>query len=241
MNEGVKNWSVDSSEEDEEGEEVVKLAEEDISESIKLCANSLIGRIFADRAFSVGTMESAMKAIWLKPVGFRVAELKVGRKLAGRIGGVMEVDLFEVQGKDNRIMKARIEMKASKKVRDTLRLENPNRNQIEVGLRYERIGVVYLYCATIGHDSRNCQILLEDSQQNKVRQEVIGDWVKADQVGKRLYNERFNQAGKDSSRSQTFSQPEKKPVPEWLTKGFDKLNLKEKIGRDEGEKKKQTT
>ncbi|MED6124091.1 hypothetical protein PIB30_055850 [Stylosanthes scabra] len=63
MERGRSDWPPDESGASIDGEEVVELAEEDISKSFRVCAKSLIGRIFADRIFSVGTMENAMEAI----------------------------------------------------------------------------------------------------------------------------------------------------------------------------------
>ncbi|XP_016206480.1 uncharacterized protein LOC107646844 [Arachis ipaensis] len=55
---------------------VVFLGEEDIVEGVQACANSLTGRIFANRQFTMGTMENALTAIWGKPKGIRVTEIK---------------------------------------------------------------------------------------------------------------------------------------------------------------------
>ncbi|MED6180932.1 hypothetical protein PIB30_014714, partial [Stylosanthes scabra] len=52
MNEGETTRSPDRPGDLDVGKEVVVLAEEDISESFRLCAKILIGRIFADRLFS---------------------------------------------------------------------------------------------------------------------------------------------------------------------------------------------
>ncbi|MED6208567.1 hypothetical protein PIB30_046443 [Stylosanthes scabra] len=170
-----EGWPLDRSEDSDDGGEDVILVEDDISKSFRVCAKSLIGRIFADRIFSIGTMESAMGAIWSKPGGFRVADLEIGRKLARRIGEVMEVDLFEVKGKESRILKVKIDLNGLKRVKDSLKLSGPNLGQMEIGLRYERLGIICLYCAGLGHISRNCQTLLEDCQQNRVRQEALGE------------------------------------------------------------------
>ncbi|MED6186428.1 hypothetical protein PIB30_066628 [Stylosanthes scabra] len=242
------------------GEEVVLLEEEDISAGFRLCEKSLLGRIFADRSFSVGTMESAMGAIWFRPVGLRVADLEkwkdgvsyddeylrcfplwvqfwglpeqfkileIGLKLARRIGETIEVDLFEVKGRENQIVKARVNLNGLNKIRDSLRLAGPNLDQVEVGLRYERVGIVCLYCAELGHTSQNCQTLLEDSQQNRVRQEALGEWIKADQVGRRVSSDEFKNYERNASGRKNPGQPEKKPPPDWLADSLSKLNLKE--------------
>ncbi|MED6182978.1 hypothetical protein PIB30_033692 [Stylosanthes scabra] len=260
MNEGRTDRPPDSPGDADHGEEVVILGEEDISESFKLCSKSLIERIIADWLFSVGTMKNALNAIWSKPSGFRVADLgknlfhffferetdanpivngspwlfkEVGRKLAQRVREVREVDLFEVKGKENRIVKARVEMNRGKKIRDSLRITGPSLDQFEVGVRYERLGVVCLYCAGLGHISRNCQVLLDDTYQDRVRQEMLGDWVKADQVGRRIFRDDFKDSTKNSKGKDNAAQPGKKPPLDWLTEGMSKMSLKE-TGKTEG-------
>ncbi|XP_072066652.1 uncharacterized protein At4g02000-like [Arachis hypogaea] len=56
----------------EEEEVVVGFEDKDIAEGLQKCSQSLVGRILADRAFSVGTMESALFSIWGQPAGFKV-------------------------------------------------------------------------------------------------------------------------------------------------------------------------
>ncbi|MED6147115.1 hypothetical protein PIB30_040967 [Stylosanthes scabra] len=165
-------------------------------------------------------------AIRSKPFGLRVAEV-VGRKLASKIGEVLEIDMFEVKGRENRIVKARVELNGSGRIKDSLKLSGPYLDKLEIGVRYERIGVVCLYCAELGHGSRNCPTLLEDSQHNRIKQEKLGEWVKADQVGKRLHSEVFKNSKDLPKRDGHFPQPGKKPQPDWLADSLSKLNLKE--------------
>ncbi|XP_016177993.1 uncharacterized protein LOC107620329 [Arachis ipaensis] len=56
------------------GRNVILLEEADISEGIKACSNSLFGRLFASKTFSVRTMENALKALWKNPEGFSVSD-----------------------------------------------------------------------------------------------------------------------------------------------------------------------
>ncbi|XP_057755294.1 uncharacterized protein LOC130974423 [Arachis stenosperma] len=56
------------------GRNVILLEEADISEGINACSNSLYGRLFASKTFSIGTMENALKAIWENPKGFSVSD-----------------------------------------------------------------------------------------------------------------------------------------------------------------------
>ncbi|XP_052108306.1 uncharacterized protein LOC107458457 isoform X1 [Arachis duranensis] len=57
---------------DYDNEEIISIAEEDISGGVNICFKSLIGRVFAARSFSVSTMKNAFKAIWNRSKGFQV-------------------------------------------------------------------------------------------------------------------------------------------------------------------------
>ena len=59
---------------DEEDDDILFFEEDDIREGIEVCSKSLLGRLLADRAFSIGTMEAALGAIWGHPEGFRVVD-----------------------------------------------------------------------------------------------------------------------------------------------------------------------
>ncbi|MED6119370.1 hypothetical protein PIB30_011173 [Stylosanthes scabra] len=181
MSEQHTNRPPDPSKVQREEEEVVLLEEEDISAGFRSCEKSLIGRIFADRLFFVGTMEIARS----RPAGFKVADLEhfktleVARKLAKRIGVILN---------------------GLKKIRDSLKIGGPSLEQVEVGQRYERMGV---------------------------KQEALGEWIKADQVGRRIFSEEFKSSGRDANGKENPDQPEKKPLPDWLADSVSNLNLKD--------------
>ncbi|XP_057734763.1 uncharacterized protein LOC130950262 [Arachis stenosperma] len=60
---------------DEETGNLIQLEEEDIRGGVSSWINSLIGKLFADKQFSVGTMEGALKAIWGRLEGLRVTDI----------------------------------------------------------------------------------------------------------------------------------------------------------------------
>ena len=47
-------------------------------------------------------------------------------------------------------------------------------------------------CAHIGHEARSCEEYLGDTANEEVREEKIGAWAKANQVGKRVENSKEN-------------------------------------------------
>ncbi|MED6151159.1 hypothetical protein PIB30_079630, partial [Stylosanthes scabra] len=98
---------------------------------------------------------------------------------------------------------------------------------MEVSLRYERIGIFCTYCGHLGHDHKFCQILSNDTALNGVKDDRIGEWIRADQVGKRLDKNSETHAT-NSSASGNPPQPSKKPPLYWLIENFSGLNMQEK-------------
>ncbi|XP_072076658.1 uncharacterized protein [Arachis hypogaea] len=181
------------------GRNVILLEEANISKGINAYSNSLYGRLFASKTFSIGTMGNALKAIWGNPEGFSVSDkgdnsfqfffnkemdvlrvervwvqfwglpesfktLKVGRKLGENLGTVLEVGKFQMRGRETRIVKAKINIDAARQVRNQLIVVGPNKKEVEVALRYERLGKFCTYCAKLGHEVKNCHDLLKDTE-----------------------------------------------------------------------------
>ncbi|MED6173753.1 hypothetical protein PIB30_062635 [Stylosanthes scabra] len=192
----------DTNKEAIEEEEVILIAEEDVAEGLQTCHKSLMGRIFVDRSFSTGTMEGAMYAIWGKPEGFRVMEK--GNNLF-QFFFEKETDAMRIERGSPWLLKGYV-LHVRRWVEDVESKEMqissfplwaqlwglPEQYKtIEVGhkligLRYERIGIFCTYCAHIGHEARQCQLFLQDSAENNIKQDCIGEWVKAKQTGKRI-------------------------------------------------------
>ncbi|XP_025607643.1 uncharacterized protein [Arachis hypogaea] len=106
--------------------------------------------------------------------------LEAGRKLGKKLGELMEIGMYKVRGKESRILKAKIMLDGDKAVKDSLKVKGPNQRLVEVGLRYECIGIFCMYCAHLGHSARVCNVLLEDAACNKLNQDLVGEWLKAD-------------------------------------------------------------
>ncbi|XP_057746197.1 uncharacterized protein LOC130965454 [Arachis stenosperma] len=146
--------------------------------------------------------------------------LEVGRKLGGRLGQIEDVALFEVRGNDTRIVKAKVELNGDKRMRDTLKLLDPNQKMLEIGVRYERIGVFCTYCAKLRHESKNCQCFIDDSTQNNIKEDKVGEWLKADQVGRRLTEKRASFNPNQPRDGSIPAQPKKKSPPAWIFDSF---------------------
>ncbi|QHN87158.1 uncharacterized protein DS421_16g552600 [Arachis hypogaea] len=158
--------------------------------------------------------------LWGLPEQYKT--LEVVRKLGGRLGQIEDVALFEVRGKDTCIVKPKVELNNDKRVRDTLKLLDPNQKMLEIGVHYERIGVFCTYCAKLGHKSKNCQFFIDDSAQNNIKEDRVGEWLKADQVGRRLTEKRASFNPNQPRDGSIPAQPKKKSPPAWLFDSFSK-------------------
>ncbi|QHN82164.1 uncharacterized protein DS421_20g693330 [Arachis hypogaea] len=113
--------------------------------------------------------------------------MKVARKLEEKMGKVLEVRLFEMKGKkEAQILKAKVMLNDKRPVKDSLKVQEPNQTFMEVGLRYEMIRIFCTYCGHLGHDSKSCLIFLRDSSNNFVKEDKVSEWLKADQMGRRV-------------------------------------------------------
>ncbi|XP_016173639.1 uncharacterized protein LOC107616158 [Arachis ipaensis] len=266
----------DRTEEDNKkgGRNVILLEEADISEGINACSNSVYGRLFASKTFSVGTMGNALKAIWGNPEGFSVSDkgdnyfqfffnkevdvlrvergspwlfkdyvlhvkrwkedqnesfktLEVGRKLGERLSTVLEVGKFHMRDRETRIVKAKINIETTKKVRDQLIIAGPNKKEVEVALRYERLGKFCTYCAKLGHEMKNCHDLLKDTESDRVKEDDIDEWVKASQVGIRINSERERTFNNSAQNQNKATQRKKNPVLNCLLEEFAGMSMQE--------------
>ncbi|XP_057720425.1 uncharacterized protein LOC130934922 [Arachis stenosperma] len=162
--------------------------------------------------------------IWGLPEQFKTIE--VGRKLGMKIGSIGDVGLYEVRGKETRIIKANVEIEGDRRLRDSMKITGPNQKLIEVGLRYERLGTFCTYCALLGHDSKHCQQLVDDSASDGIREKAIGEWVKADQVGRRIESKSNSNSSYARAPGSSTPKPRKKPAPSWLLENFADFKYK---------------
>ena len=128
--------------------------------------------------------------LWGMPEHYKTVEL--GWKIREKIGGVDEVALFIVKGKESRIIKVKVKLDVTKVLRDRVKIAGLNKKVIEIMLKYERLGCFCHYCGHIGHETRSCTELLEDTAKGEIKDEKIGPWLKADQVGRRVEDNKEN-------------------------------------------------
>ncbi|MED6108078.1 hypothetical protein PIB30_020174 [Stylosanthes scabra] len=128
------------SQDKEEDEEVIKF-HDDIWEGLEKCSKSLIGRLLVDCQFNAETLEAALYSIWRQLEGFKVMNhgsfrvslfgFSYGRlwsiaKLKAWEGGVvleevLDIDIFIVQSKEERILKVQVQLDITKSLKRALR------------------------------------------------------------------------------------------------------------------------
>ncbi|XP_057745439.1 uncharacterized protein LOC130963326 [Arachis stenosperma] len=239
-------------------EEIVCLSEDDIKSGLEDCSRSLVGRLMADRSFSMGMIEAAFFAIWNQPEGFclkyhceniyqfffakeadviRVergspwlfkqyvihvrrwnAEMNIeeadysliptwiqlwgmpdhcktkeaAHKIGERLGEVLEVETYLMRSKEDWIMKVRINLNVTHTLKQIIRMASPDKKIFEVQLKYERLGIYYSFCGFIGHDSRNCSKLLENSVDLNQKEERWSTQLRAEFTGWKLEDNKEN-------------------------------------------------
>ncbi|KAL4330347.1 uncharacterized protein [Arachis hypogaea] len=77
---------------------------------------------------------------WGAPEAFKTVE--VAHKLGGGLGKVIDAGFFYVKGRETRILKAKVEIRGEQTIRDSLSVIGPDKNKVEVVVRYERLGTI---------------------------------------------------------------------------------------------------
>ncbi|QHN91889.1 uncharacterized protein DS421_17g578910 [Arachis hypogaea] len=135
--------------------------------------------------------------------------------------------MFDVREKESKILKAKIMIDGEKIMRDSLKLKSHDQKLMKIGLRYERIGIFFTYCALLGHRPKVCGALLEDTVTNKIKKDMVGKWLKADQMGRRIIVKEKLNPTRNINQAKADPQPQKKPPPSWLLDGFANLSVVE--------------
>ncbi|MED6167456.1 hypothetical protein PIB30_002938 [Stylosanthes scabra] len=98
---------------------------------------------------------------WKSGINFHEAARKIGE----RIGTVLEVDLFEMRPKELQIMKVRVNVDITT-LKQSIRVASPAKQQYEIQLKYEKLGIRCRCCGFMGHEMRNYDTYLTLSASN---------------------------------------------------------------------------
>ncbi|MED6122744.1 hypothetical protein PIB30_042738 [Stylosanthes scabra] len=219
----------------DESDDIIFFGEEAMEESIRSCHRSLIGRILADRSFSIGTVVAALGAIWGHPAGFKVMDLGDNKF---HFFFYQEVDVIRIEKGGpwlfkNYIVNLKRWTEAGSDDHSDLTLvpiwiqfwgiPEHYKSKNLVSQIASRVGEVLEvdFFAVRGREirilkaKRTCSTLLEDSVAGRVQEEKWGIWLKADQGGKRWSVDNKENANPNQPRiDSTLKQNQQRPTPE---------------------------
>ncbi|KAJ1377069.1 Zinc finger, CCHC-type [Sesbania bispinosa] len=148
---------------------IVLYDDEDVSEGIKSCNRSLVGKILTQKPIHLNSLHNALSGMWCNPRGLRVEE----------VAPKTFQFFFEEEGDAIRILKGSPWLFRNSWKLMYLKLEN------EVDFQYERLPQFCYSCGLIGHDEDQCKQHKADQNSDDSREKEFGPWLRASLVGRK--------------------------------------------------------
>ncbi|RYR12987.1 hypothetical protein Ahy_B04g070226 [Arachis hypogaea] len=150
---------------------------------------------------------------------------RLGRRIGEMMGKVMDVEIFSMRSKEEKILKIQVLMDITKSLKRKLKISGSNSKVTDLHLKYERIGNFCYCCGSIGHEVRACNTHLEQIAKGEAKEEEWGVWLRADQFGWRLENQKENKNSNCPNIVREGEKKQRKPTPVSLIKSFASLSV----------------
>ncbi|KAJ1435908.1 Zinc knuckle CX2CX4HX4C [Sesbania bispinosa] len=146
---------------------IILYDEDDISDGIRSCSKSLIGKILTTKPIHTNSLQSALSGIWCNPKGFRVEEC----------GSKTFQFLFEEEADAERILSNNPWLFRN----SWLVLKKWSRD-----FKYERLPQFCYTFGLIGHEEEVCTNKKNSPDKEDTDTHELGPWMRAAQTGRKL-------------------------------------------------------
>ncbi|RYQ93103.1 hypothetical protein Ahy_B09g099367 [Arachis hypogaea] len=110
----------------------------------------------------------------------------LGRKIASRVGEVMECNVFSAGPRKGNFLKASVMIKIENSLKEGLNMGSKRDGLTKVEFKYERLPIFCYFCGRIKHDVANCEIAEAEEEHISSSKKGLGAWLGADITGNKV-------------------------------------------------------